>query len=344
MPSPESRRIQLMLEAARRHTAVPGSGVVSLVGVASLDDCAVLPYSATHDLLIGSDFVRGEGFDLFKAGLLSRRDVGYYLVGANISDIAAMGGSPIGIVVATRYSPDLSDEDFAQLADGIAAACSEMGAPLLGGDTGGYNVSVLSAAALGLVPKDAALLRNAARSGDLVFLTGTVGTAGAAFELVRAGWDRFSSISPEAKTALLKPWKQVQPALIEANLLTSHQFSRCAIDTSDGLKTSCRHIATASSVDIILDAESIPIGDGVHAVAEALGADPLTLACSDSVDFRLLYTVPPGKKDAMLAAFLEKGLTPYKIGHVQTSAGNAGKVFLKLDGRLQDMTGIEKIQ
>ena len=89
--STETRRINSILDLMPNYPAKPGSGLNASVGLIALDDCAVVPLNSESDLVIGSDFVRGEGFHLFKKGVLSWQDVGYYLIGANASDLAAMG-------------------------------------------------------------------------------------------------------------------------------------------------------------------------------------------------------------------------------------------------------------
>src|SRR5918992_3826419 len=178
--SKERRRIDGILELVKSFPSVCKAGLPASVGLEGLDYCAVVPVGNGFDLIIGSDFVRGEEFHLYRAGMLNRQDIGYFLIGANASDLAAMGAAPLGIVVAFRYTPEMSDEEFGEIMEGVCKACADFGMPLLGGDTGGYPLSVLSAAALGTCPSGRALLRSGGREGDKLFLTGDVGTAGAA--------------------------------------------------------------------------------------------------------------------------------------------------------------------
>src|SRR5262249_40185206 len=95
----EARRLAIIMETLRMHPAATATGLEASVGVLQRDDCAVLPFNSDYDMVFGSDFVRGEGFILFKKGILSRREIGYYLIGANVSDLAAMGATPLGITV-----------------------------------------------------------------------------------------------------------------------------------------------------------------------------------------------------------------------------------------------------
>jgi thiamine-monophosphate kinase len=306
-----------------------------------LDDCAVTTFNDTHDLVIGSDFVRGEGFLLYQKGYMTAEQVGWYLVGANLSDVAAMGARPFGVVAATRYHKSHDDQHFLSIMKGIVAACATYGAPLLGGDTGSYEAPVLSAAAFGLVPKGRALLRSRARVDDRVYLTGTVGSAGAAYALLQNNPDAFANLPPPILEGLCAPWRRVEPALAHGAYLAESGLSQCALDTSDGLYTSCRLLAQASGVSMVIDASAIPVGIGVAEVGQILNQDPIALACSDSVDFRLLFTVPEAAVVALEAGMKQASLPIYAIGSV-IKAGDRPQVYLSRDGRLEPMQAQEK--
>lgn len=322
-----------------RHPAVPGSGLCASVGVAELDDCAVIPFTNGTDLVIGSDFVRGENFKLALLGLLSAQDVGYYLMGANASDLAAMGARPIGATVIYRYPPQSSDSHHSELMSGIAIAAQDFGMPILGGDSGEYEESVLSATAVGVCPSGKALLRSGGRPGDVLFLTGAVGVAGAAFRYFTtcAG-----TLTPEEESCLLAPWRRVKPALAQGAALVERGISGCAIDTSDGLKTACRQLAAASNVDVVLNETALPYAPVVADVARLIGCDPVALTCGDSVDFRLLFSASPANRIAVLEMFSQNGWDIFEIGHMSPSRSGEAKAWLS-DGRfLREIPGIEK--
>ncbi len=343
--TPEERRISAIQRLVSQYACGGRNDSRIKVGVNGADDCAVLQLDAEHDLVVGSDFVRGEGFALFKAGLLTRADIGYYLVGANISDIAAMGALPLGVLTAVRYSSQQTDAEFEEIMAGVCMACADMGAPLLGGDTGSYVAPVLSAAALGIVDRDRALLRRNAQPGDLVVVSGPVGTAGAAFQLCQNGWAENHSLAPSVLAQLLEPWQRVRPALRHGALLSRHGLSTCGLDTSDGLKTSCRILASASNLSVVLDPLSIPIGPGVREVAQALGVDTLSLACSDSVDFRLLFTVNPKQQDEMSRVFEGEGLDHFVIGRTERQGTDTkDQVLLEAPDGRTPLGGVEKVQ
>lgn len=312
--STEARRLEIILDAVRRCPAAAAAAIDASVGLEALDDCAVIPMAGGVDLIIGTDFIRGEGFNLFKKGILSRRDIGYYLVGANASDLAAMGAAPLGIVVAYRYDESLTDDAYREVVEGIAAACSDFGMPLLGGDSGSYEANVLSATAFGICPAGKTLLRCNGKPGDRLFLTGTVGTAAAAL----AYFNRCARgcVSQDIEDELLQSWQRIRPALDQGRYLVEASLSTCGIDTSDGLHNSCKIIAAASGCDLILDSANIPISQAVKEVAKLLRMDTLSLALALSVDFRLLFTAAPDRRDRVIDGFRTRQWSVHEIGEL----------------------------
>src|SRR5205823_3775557 len=127
----------------------------------------------------GSDYVRGSKFTLFELGHLSHYDLGYYLAIANFSDIAAMGAKPLALLSVVRYPPEMADSDFDLVLQGIADGAQACSAANVGGDIGEAERLMLSATALGVCAPGRALLRSGAKAGDVLCLTGEVGTAGA---------------------------------------------------------------------------------------------------------------------------------------------------------------------
>jgi thiamine-monophosphate kinase len=343
--SPENRRIAGLLELTKRFGVANTANNAVKVSVLDTDDCAVMAYDEHSDLVVGSDFVRGEGFSLFKAGYLSRKDLGYYLVGANVSDIAAMGAKPLGVLTAVRYTPELTDDQFLEIMEGVCTACADMKCALLGGDTGGYHASVLSATALGLVPKNRPLLRRNARPGDLLVLSGEVGIAGAAFELCKAGLIQTISPGSDLLEYLLNPWRKVSPALLQGSLLTEHGLSTCGMDTSDGLKTSCQSIANASNVDVVLIEEMLPLSSLLREAALLLNRSIVSVACSDSVDFRLLFTVRASNRARFEAIFTQSNAEFHIVGRIEQAKNPiAPHVYLETNGKLGNLHASEKIQ
>jgi len=330
--SKERRRIDGILELVKKFPSVPKAGLPASVGVEGLDDCSVVPIGNGIDLIIGSDFVRGEEFHLYRAGMLARQDIGYFLIGANASDLAAMGAAPLGIVVAFRYTPEMSDKEFQDIMEGICMACADFGMPLLGGDTGGYPLSVLSAAAIGTCPSGRALLRSGGREGDKLFLTGDVGTAGAAIRYFINTPEEKRTLTTQQEECLLSAWRRVKPAIEQGRLLVESGLSRCAIDTSDGLKVSCEQLAAASHLDVVVQPSTVPLSEVAEKVADLCGVNRLEVAFGDSVDFRLLFSVGKHEVEKLKDLFASRDFPLFEIGEFKRMGSKPAAYLTSPDG------------
>ena len=282
-------------------------------GCFDLDDCAVISIDGPCDVVLGTDYVRGVKFDLYELGLLSDFDVGFYLAAANLSDIAAMGAQPVGILSVVRYPHDMSDAAFTEVLLGIRQACAEHSTAVLGGDIGSAERLITSASACGIVESGRALRRSAAVPGDGIFVTGPTGTAGAAV----LAFGQPLHLDRTLVDELLQPWRRPKARILEGRLLVMKRLSRCAQDTSDGLKATLEQIAASSNVGMALDFTQFPIPPAVRTVASAVSVDPLALALSASVDFELVFTVNantiPATEEAFHAAQLRP---PIRLGTV----------------------------
>ena len=265
-------------------------GVRVDVPMAALDDCAVLSVPSGARLAVSTDYVRGREFDLFRLGWLTYFDLGYYLIAANLSDLAAMGASPVGVNLVLRYAPDMSRDDMTQLVRGVAASCrSHGGCAVLGGDTGGATDLVLAATVLGVLPS-APLLRSNARPGDAVYLCGYAGRAGAVRRVLAKGLA--NKLTDSERDELLSRWRRPSPKLVAGQSLAATEERIACQDTSDGVKTAIRQIAAASGVKIVVNAFSFPMDPLVSKAAAILGDDPLAVALGASPDFGLVVVAP----------------------------------------------------
>lgn len=344
MNTKEFNRIKTIQRLLRSYDIHSANGLTPTVGIEDFDDCAVMPLNDEHDLIVGSDFVRGERFGLYELGLLNAFDIGAYLVAANVSDLAAMGASPFGLTTIFRYTEDTSDKHFEEVFCGIINACDNYRIPLLGGDTGTYDTPVLSATAFGTCRKGHALLRSTGICDDLVFLTDMTGVAGAAYRYFYHNRNnRLHDLSPSDETELIGSWKNIHPAIEQGIALSSDRLSACAIDTSDGLGMACSIIAQMSDVDVILRSNDIPISDLLVRVADSLGASPLQLALGVSVDFCLLFTAHQSNKDAIQTLFSKNGWNLHEIGYL-TAPRESANTYIESGDSITPIDEIENYQ
>ncbi|ANN18041.1 thiamine-phosphate kinase [Amycolatopsis orientalis] len=289
--------------------APDGSRVELITGADDQDDCAVFRLTGNHDLVVGTDYVRGPKFRLYEMGHLDEYDLGYYLVAANLSDIAAMGAKPIGLLSVVRYPAEMDDVLFGFVMKGIHDACAAFGCPNVGGDIGGAERLILAASALGVCPAGGALLRSGAKPGDVVCLTAPTGLAGAAMAYLRAGIP--DPVIEGLLPSLLANWKRPVARIGEGLALAASGVVRSCQDTSDGLKATLLSIADLSGVGIAVDERAVPVPGSVAAVAAHVGVEPLALVLGDSVDFELVFTVPPCRVDE-----LAESVDFHRIGEV----------------------------
>jgi thiamine-monophosphate kinase len=280
------------LDAGPAEVAVAkGTTARPLVGADGQDDCAVLRMSGDQDLVVGSDYVRGPKFRLYEMGLLSLSDLGYYLVAANVSDVAAMGARPLGLLSVIRYPPDMSDDEFVEVLTGIKQATHDFRCPGIGGDIGGAERLFLSATALGVCRPGRALLRSGARPGDVLCVTGPTGIAGAAMAYFRSAV-KIPEIECH-REVLLRSWRRPVARVDEGIRLGESDLVTSCQDTSDGLKAAVHGLADASAVGFVVEEAKIPVAPQVRDVCRLLDLDLMATIMGDSVDFQLAFTITP---------------------------------------------------
>lgn len=307
------------------------------IGAGQLDDCAVLDFHGEVSFVIGSDYVRGPKFALYEQGILNEYDLGFYLVMANVSDIAAMGALPIGLLTIVRYPLDLSDDQFELIMKGIRDAAQLCNAVIVGGDIGEAERVILAATAFGICEKGKYLLRSQARDGDLICVTGPVGTPGAAVAYYRSRGEIGQKLPVEIEEELIASWKRPEARVQEGLLLSKHGFAHACQDISDGLKATIEEITERSGKGSIIDETAIPIEVSVGEVARLLKVDVTSLALSASVDFELLFTIGESDLKGCEGVFASAGKRFYVIGRITDDHQN---LLRKADGKITALPGV----
>jgi thiamine-monophosphate kinase len=271
------------------------------------DDAAVVRGPSGEQLLFAIDcVVSGVHFDLRWSSL---PDVGWKVLSANVSDIAAMGGRPIAAVVAVA-GPRAGELE--PLYAGLIDAGGRYGCPVVGGDLSAGAELVVSVAVLGSAEGRPPVLRSGARPGDRLFVTGALGRSAAGLRLL-AGDAR----SPDP-LALAHRRPEARPAEGRTAALAG---ATAMIDVSDGLGIDLDRLATASKVGVQLD--RVPIAEGAT-LEEALGGGE---------DYELVFAAPA--PEAVLRAFSSAGLAlPEEIGSCveDASARRLGDAPLPITG------------
>lgn len=206
----------------------------------------------------------------FRREWITPAEIGYRSAAAALSDLAAMGAQPFGMLAALTI-PDDWRAMLDDIADGIGDAAVGCDAQILGGDLSRGEKLSLTFTVLGMAEKP--LLRSGARAGDNVYMTGTVGRSLSALRAFQAG------IDPSA--AARRRFAHPEPRLSEARWLAS-AGATAAIDISDGLVADLAHIAAASRVEINIDLERIRTDAGLSLID----------AASSGEEYEILATAP----------------------------------------------------
>jgi thiamine-monophosphate kinase len=308
-----------------------GSTARLLIGALAQDDCASYVLHGDMCLVAGSDYIRGAKFLLYEMGALSNYEIGWYLAGANWSDVAAMGAIPLGLLSVIRYPKGLPDSDFEDILRGIADSCASVHGLNIGGDIGGAERIILSATAFGIVEPSGMLTRSGASPGDVICLTGATGYAGSAMKLAAAGLpDRHSAYS-----VLLAKWQRIEPRVAHGRLFSTSGAVTACLDTSDGLKGALETLAERSQVGVEVFGDTLPVPEEVVEAARLLNANPLDLVFGDSVDFELLCAVKEDRVDWLVNQCNQQGLTLHIIGRTRAEPG----VTISMRGRSAPVPG-----
>lgn len=275
------------------------------------DDCAVSAIPPDCELVSCMDtLVVGRHF-VFET---SPYAIGYKSAAVNLSDLASMGATPYAILLGLSL-PDNDNEWLKEFARGISDICKKFNVELIGGDTTKSDILTISITALGFVKKGQAIRRDNAKIGDVICVSGHIGTASLALSQILGenGYckhaNSINELSNHLKTALQYPTPQIELG----QKLIGHAHSM--IDISDGLGQDLGHILSASSVGAKLYLENIPCDDELNALPFDKKYQHII---NGGDDYQLCFTLPKHKFDEFNAAYPK---LIYPIGEIVEKQG-----------------------
>jgi thiamine-monophosphate kinase len=294
------------------------------------DDCAVIRRGGGLVELVTTDtMVEKVHFD---PAWHSPQLLGRKAAAVNLSDVAAMGGQPRYCLLSLALPGDFAESWLDQFMAGFLARLSEHETLLIGGDTvkseAGYVISVT---VIGEAAGTEILLRSAARPGDLVMVSGTLGNAAAGLEICRRGLAATNGDWSELTAAQLDP----TPETVLGRVLAASGLVNGMMDLSDGLATDLAHLCRESGVGAEIDGSLLPISLNLRSAAAALECDPVFWALSGGEDYRLLFTVP-GADAEKLRKVVNRQLNRdiFPVGRIVVGQG----VVLFADGQRLDIS------
>ena len=256
-----------------------------------LDDTAVIEFG--NETLILTHDMMAEGVHWLPSA--DPADVAWKLVASNLSDLAAKGARPLGVLLGFMLGEDDWDRKFAV---GLQEVLTRYDVPLLGGDTVANrgDKRALGLTAIGAATHRPVPARSGARAGDLLYVTGFLGDALAGFELIEAG---FTDIGD-----LAAAYNRPEPRLSEGRALAP--VVTAMMDISDGLLLDAERMAKASAVGISIDLSAIPLSMQ-YQKQRGNGQDSRLQAASWGDDYELLFAVSPSAIIPVRANLIGKG-------------------------------------
>jgi thiamine-monophosphate kinase len=289
-----------LIEHLTKNFEIQNASTVLSVG----DDAAVIDHFGKQTVISTDMLIEDIHFDLMYTPL---KHLGYKSVIVNLSDIYAMNATPTHITMNIAFSNRFSLEALDDFYEGVYAACEKYNVDLIGGDTSSSQKGfIVSVTAIGEITEDKIVKRSGAQKGDLLCVSGDVGSAFLGLTLLER----------EKKIYLDNP--QIQPDLeneqyIVGRLLKPEArkdivefFERESIlptsmmDVSDGLSSEILHICKQSNVGCKLYEEKIPVNEQARQFAYKLELDPTACALSGGEDYELLFTLPQAEYDKLV--------------------------------------------
>ena len=253
------------------------------------DDCAVLRVPPAHEVVVTTDFsLEGRHF---RRDWHSAQSAGHRCLARGLSDVAAMGATPISAFLSLALPSTLRTTASGRrwvngFFDGLFRLADATGTPLSGGDTAAAPGDAVLAdiVLVGAVPRGRALLRSGARVGDILYVTGALGGSAAELAALAHAPARYRRVGDDGSHPHLFP----APRLRVGQALVHKRLATAAIDLSDGLSTDLHHLCEESGTGAVVEAASLPI--------HALAAGSLEQALHGGEDYELLLTARPATR------------------------------------------------
>ena len=321
-----------LLARLRRRLPSPSGRLI----LGSGDDAAVtVPGGATATSVDASvDGVH------FRREQMTLAAIGRRALAVALSDLAAMGAEAGEAYTILGLPPDLGEDEAIEILEGMIGLASELDVTLAGGDLTRAPALGLGVTVVGHAPAPGDLVaRSGAVAGDVLLLSGEIGGAAAGLLLAERP-ELSSAVAAQTAERLRRRLLDPSPRLAEGAALAA-AGATAMIDISDGLGADAGHLAEASGVGLRIDADLLPVSEGVDAVARAAGlSDGAELAVSGGEDYELLASVPGERAEAAVEAVRSTGCAVSRIGEV---VAGEGVEISSADGRRLSPGGYDQL-
>ncbi|MFW6122194.1 MAG: thiamine-phosphate kinase [Petrotogales bacterium] len=284
------------------------SGILSKgeIAVGIGDDCAAFEFGERY-LLVTTDMISQK---THMPKDMTPFQIGWFIVAINLSDIAAKGGTPLGLVLSYGLPEETSEAFLKELTKGANVCATSFETNIVGGDMKEADNVTICGTAFGIVKKEEFMPRIGTNSGDVIAVTGTLGKAGAGYYNLKN-----KIKGNDISKALLEP----MPKLKEGQELARQKCVTSSMDISDGLSSSLYQLMEVNRVGFEINLSSIPISSELIQIQEKRNdLDIYDIALHFGGDYELLVSIPPSRFKKVKSA-LEK------IGGKLTAIGKTTK-------------------
>jgi thiamine-monophosphate kinase len=299
-----------LVQAIRKVLSGDAPGVVLGAG----DDAAIVEPGRHQGVLTTDMLVDGVHFDVAR---ILPHDLGHKALTVNVSDVAAMGGSPRFGLVSIGLPGDVEAAWVMELYGGLRQAADEYGMTVVGGDTSRAERVTLAVTVYGEVPGGSAVTRAGARPGDRLVVTGSLGAAAGGLRLASGTTEEVRGrLSTEAGRALVAAHQRPTARVGEGQEL-ARAGAMAMIDLSDGLALDLHRLCRESEVGARVWLDRVPVAPVLRDLAAELDVDPLDLALHGGEDYELLAALPADSVEGARERLAERfGTSLWEIGEV----------------------------
>lgn len=289
------------------NAAMGNAGLPARSGLLGIGDDAALwkTRSGTEVILTCDWFLEGTHFYRDRHPPDS---VGWKCLARAVSDVAAMGGSPVCFLLSLALPAELTGHWLEQFLLGLRRAAKKLACPLAGGDTTCRDQVLINVTVVGQVAAGKAVSRSGARPGDILYTTGCLGEAEVGLHLIRK-----ARKPRRAENDFLKKHLYPEPRLAVGSWLCANRFASAMMDLSDGLSTDLPRLCRSSRVGARIVAARVP-GPRVGDLPKKHSFSALELALHGGDDYELLFAVPARKTNLIPSSY--RGVPITSIGEI----------------------------
>ncbi|MGM8216727.1 thiamine-phosphate kinase [Bacillaceae bacterium W0354] len=286
------------------------------------DDGAIVKPPTGQHLVIATDtMVEGVHFSL---NYMSYEDIGYRVLVANLSDLAAMGSEPLYYLVNITAPKSMDNERLVKIFNGAKELANQYKLDLIGGDTVEGENLVITVTVFGSVMPQLKRLRNHAQSGDIIFCTGFLGESAYGYHLLKSEQNLCKDTYFTNRHVRPKP-------RLDFTQATTHIDRICLNDISDGIASELYEIAIASNMDLTIDWDLIPINDNMkHLSTKQLKE----MVLFSGEDFELVGTCSKEDWIKIKKDCKKRNIRVTKIGEVHSNTNPKPTVKIIVEGQL----------